>query len=654
MQARVLPRFVRWLFVALAASSLALSAQAQPEPITYGKVDARDLTAAPFVADSAAAAVVLADYGKLSFPTEGEFRLDRTTRIKILKKSGFSWATVEVLLRHELPDYAERLANLRGCTYNLVNGRVEQSPLVLPANTALVDKSEFYSLQRVALPQVREGSVIEVSYTVYSNYLVTLRSWEFQWPIPVRWSELRAALPHRLNYKMFVQAREPLAVEERTATNSLLPSFRWAMRDVPALRTEQYMTTRADYVDKVFFELAEIGGRNITNSWEQIDQLVLNDWERGQQLDRAGFLKNDLAHLPPATAGLLPRLAAVRELVCAAVRCNGQLGIRTSGSLRHIYEQTHQGTVADVNSLLITALRAAGFTANPLLLSTRAHGRVRATLPQISQFNYVAAHVRLPDGQELVLDATDPLLPYDMLPERCLNQQGRLVTGQAATAGWVALPPRYRRTHLEQVQLRLAPDGSLSGQVHEEFGGYGGAQLRTELLDLGDRKFAGKLAASLPGWTVGPLVIAQRDSVRRPLALDYPVQQPAAAAPAPDGTMHLSPLRDFGLERSPFPAESRQFPVDFGYGREQTLVLTLALPAGYALGELPPARTLELPDNGGRFVCSATPTEAGVQLTSRLLLRKPVYSVAEYGQLRALYQALLDNQSRQLLIHKKA
>ena len=627
--------------------------RAQNEPIKFGQIDARDLTAAPFAADSGAAAVVLCDFGKASLVSDGQLRFDRVTRIKILKKAGLDWGNVELRLRHELPGYTERVENVEGSTYNLLDGKVVQSPLA-KGSTMLLKQSNLYSVEKFALPNVREGSVIEYRYTLFSNYVFTFRSWAFQNSIPVRWSEYRAVLPHQFNYKIFVQTKQPLAVEEQTGPKTLLPTFRWAMRDVPALRTEPYMTTLADYVDKVFFELADYGRTDISHSWDQIDQYVLQEWELGQQLDRFSFLKTDLARLPaPTPDNALLRLAAVRTLVCTTVRCTGELGTSPSVPLRRIYQQTHQGTTAEVNALLIAALRGAGFVANPVLLSTRAHGRVRATMPELSQFNYLAAHVQLPDGQELVLDATDRLLPYDMLPERCLNQQARLVMGKAGTSRWIELKPRYRRIHLQQVQLRLAPDGALSAQVHEEFGGYLGAQLRTDLHEAGEKKVQGRLAESMAGWDVASFAIANRDSVQKTLVMDYAVTQLAPAGSATPGTIYLSPLQTFGLERNPLRAATRQFPVDFGYGRDETLVVNLTLPAGYALAELPKSKALDLPDNGGRYACSVTANGTAVQLTSRLTLRKPIYSAAEYGALRELYQQLLAKQAEKLIVKKQ-
>ncbi|MGY3089713.1 hypothetical protein ACVWYF_002761 [Hymenobacter sp. UYAg731] len=633
------------------------AAQAQPEPITFGKIDPRDLTAAPFAADSAAA-VILCDYGSASIATDvaatRKVRFTRTTRIKILTKAGLEWANGQLLLHHEQPGYTEQLTSLRGFTYNLVDGQVKQEPLAA-AGIFTDDASETYAIKRFALPNVRVGSVIEFNYTIVSDYVVGFRSWPFQHSIPVRWSEFRATMFHQYAYKILLQNKQPLALDEGTGQKSLTPRFRWAMRDVPALSREPYMTATADYVDGLTFELDSFDGQAFLRTWAEVDRFVLKDPALGVQLDQFSFMKADLARLvpAPAPANALARVAAVRALVMAAVKCNGKTGNTTSAVLRKVYQETHQGTVAEVNLLLIAALRGAGFVANPVLLSTRSHGQIRPTIPLLGQFNYVAAHVLLADDQELVLDATDPLLPYDLLPERCLNQQGRLVLPAPGASRWVSLTPRQRHTHLQQVQGQLSATGAFSGQVHEEFGGYAGGTARAGLHEMGDRKFAARLADQHPGMTLGPLAIANRDSAQNPLALDYAFAQAAEATSPPD-QLYVSPLHDFGLTQNPFKAEQRAFPVDFGYAREETLLMTLTLPPGYALADAPRPSALNLPNDGGRYVCSITaPAPGVVQLSSRLVLRKPIYAVAEYGQLRELYRLLLEKQAGKLLIQKK-
>lgn len=630
-------------------------AQNQPGPITFGQLDPQYLTAAPFAADTAAAAVVLCDYGQSTIiredATKVQLRFDRVTRIKILKKSGLDWAKEEVLLLHANPGYTEQVSELRGLTYNLADGKVVQDKLV-PTSAFLEKVTDQYSLYKFALPNVRVGSVIEFSYSLTSDYYLRFRSWQFQSGIPTRWSEYRAAIPHRFNYKMFVQRTQPMAIEERADEKGLLPRYRWAMKDVPALRREPYMTTPADYVNELTFELADHARTGITHSWEQVDEFLLLNEEFGRHLLQPGFLKADVAQLPAATADNAPqRLAAVRNLIIKNVKYTDRPRLLTTEPLRLSYQETHQGNSATINLLLVAALRTAGFAANPLLLSTRHHGRVQLNVPQLTQFDYVVAHVQLPDGEEVLLDATDPTLPYDLLPEQCLNQRGRLLGERAGTSRWVEVKPRHRHVQLQRVQLYLTPDGGFRGEAHEEHAGYAGAEARSELQTLGEKKFLQQIANQHPGFAISKATVANRDSAHLPLSLDYAFAQ-AAESSKPYEVFYVSPLRDFGLVHNPFRAETRLYPVDFGMAREETLLVSLTLPPGYALATVPKSKAFDLPDNGGRFVCSTTATDNTVQLTSRLTLRKPVYSAAEYGQLRELYRQLLEKQAERLEVRK--
>jgi hypothetical protein len=674
---------------ALAALVLAsLTAQAQTEPIKFGKPDPKDFTAAPFVGDSAAAAVVLCDYGTTNFQyNNNDFQLvsERTTRIKILKKSGYDAATVEVSLYHR-GENQEKISSLRGTTYNLVNGQVVKTKLD-GTNTFTEDLTPNVRVRKFTMPDVREGSVIEYNYTVTSDFLFNFQDWTFQRDIPVRWSEFRASIPEYFYYKRLQQGYHPLAVHTQSesamqftvhsaggtsgsgmattrqavssdAISARTTTYRWAMKDLPAFRDEPFMTTAEDYLDRITFQLAgeqfpNQAYQNVSGTWEKIDMELLNSDGFGSQLDRGGFLKDQIMPLVAKYPDLPARAAAVREVVMAAVRYDGTNRYATTASLRKAFD-AHRGTSADVNLLLISALRMAGIEAHPLLLSTRSHGRVDQTQPMLSRFNYVIALVPLADGKDLLVDATEPLLPCGVLPKRCLNQAGRLIMKKPEDGRWVELSPAQRYVHYQQVALTMDAKGGLTGKVHEEHGGYAGADARQDLSSLGEKKYLAQMTRPHSGWTVPKLTVGERENVAKPLALDYEFTQ-AADDNATADLLYLSPLREFGTEQNPFRHDDRLFPVDFGAPQDETTMVTLTLPAGYELAEMPKPTIVDLPEGGGRFICTVTAGAPGVvQLMSRMSLRKPVYAAEEYAQLREFYRLMLEKQNERLIIKKKA
>ena len=330
-------------------------------------------------------------------------------------------------------------------------------------------------------------------------------------------------------------------------------------------------------------------------------------------------LHDELLGLPAlATTPLLTRIAAVRALVMQHVKYNEDDDVWLSRPLRDTYRNVHEGNAADVNLLLVAALRAAHIDANPLLLSTRENGTIDTRFPRRGAYNYALAHVQLADGQDLLLDATDPSLPCGLVPGRCLNGIGRLLPPAPKAARWVNLQPAQRLTHLRQLQLSLSSAGELRGTMHEEYGGYAAARQRTALAQQGEASYCRSLATEHSDWNLTSIAIGARTEPEKPLALDYQVATSVRSSPG--GTHYLSPLAEFGLGHNPFTASTRRYPVDFGMAQEETQLVTLRLPPGYVLATLPDPKIVDLPDNGGRFVCNASSADGVVQLSSRLVL----------------------------------
>jgi hypothetical protein len=660
----------------------AQQAPVQAPEVKFGKPEPADFIAKNFVADSAAPAVVLYDYGVTRFRLNGNsFQLEseRVTRIKILKKAGYEVATVEIPLYHR-DQREEKLLNLRGFTYNEVGGKVEKLKLET-AKAFTEERTKNVRVRKFTLPNVREGAVIEYAYTVTSDFLFNFQDWTFQREIPTRWSEFTAIIPEYFDYKMLMQGYDPLALQTReqsrvqynlhttggftedggrvASSNEALAAsatnYHWAMKDVPALRDEPYMTTPNDYVDRINFELAGEtmpgqGYQNVAGNWTKINADLLSSDDFGGQLDRASFLEAAVKPLIAQYPDPMARAAAVRELVIKAVKYDGTNRYSASGPLKRSYEQ-HRGTAADVNLLLIAALRQAGLSAQPVLLSTRSHGRVDQNFPLLEQFNYVIGMLPLPDNKELLLDATEPLLPCGLLPTRCLSQAGRLITTKESEGRWVSLAPSQRHSRYQEIKMTLDAEGNLSGKVRDEHSGYAGLSARQRLLEEGEKKYMSALATAHPSWEVPAFKFAATGSIAEPLRLDYELKQ-AAANPGKAAELYVSPLAAFGEKQNPFQHQQRNYPVDFGALTQDVIVLTLNLPEGYT-AELPKSAAITLPDGGGRYLFSATtPTPGTVVLVSRLLLDKAVYQASEYGALREFYRLALAKQGEAMVVRK--
>ncbi|SNR69354.1 hypothetical protein [Hymenobacter mucosus] len=653
---------------------------AQDIPIHLGSFSAKELPSAP--ADTTAPAEVLCDFGqsKIEGGMDGfVVRFDRITRVHILRRTGYEWATVKVPLYHR-DGQQEKLQQLKGFTYNLVGGEWKKEPLKTDAVfsrklTANVDEYAF------TLPNVREGSVIEFSYAILSNFVFNLQDWQFQQEIPVRWSEYRTTVPSFFRYKEISRSYLPFAVNETTTPfyrtsyrsktsdghggysagasdkvyniSTQAVARRWVLKDAPAFREEPFLTTPRDYLSRVDFELERIQFPDqepqfVVGTWEQIEKNLLKDEEFGGFLERATPLTSGAAALATLHANDLPaRADAVRTLVMQAVGYDGTNTLYAEHSAKKLLELRH-GTAGEVNLLLVRTLRDAGLTANPLLLSTRAHGRIQTDLPVVSQFNYVVAHVTLPDGKELLLDATEPLLPFTLLPERCLNNQGRLLS---TTGRWVPLTTTQTHLVYTAADFTLDARSTISGTIRQEYAGYAAPSARSTARES-EHALRKQWQSTHPDWTVERADVAGTNELGKPLVVTFTTR--LAGAEEAVATMYVRPLQHLGPGASPFRHDERLFPVDLPSSRRLEYSVKLHLPTGYSATSLPTSALINLPNDGGRFLYSVSQlSPETLQITARLALNKTQYSPNEYVALRELYARALAKMAEPLVLTKQ-
>lgn len=263
-----------------------LPVHSQKSPIKFGDIPLEDLKMKLYDKDSSAAAVVLVDYGEAYLQISMNnvtLNFERHVRIKILNKEGLKWADVAVQL-YRSTTAEEKISTLKAATYNLENGKLIQSSMSKDA--VFREKFNNYkNVQKFSLPNVKEGSVIEYSYTVVSEFYSEFPNWQFQYTIPVRWSEYWAVIPEFFVYEKYMQGYVPVTSYEtkpKDKTDYEATGHRWVSKDVPAFKEEPYMTSEADYVSKINFALSYTQFANqpineIMGSWLTLNNGLLEN-----------------------------------------------------------------------------------------------------------------------------------------------------------------------------------------------------------------------------------------------------------------------------------------------------------------------------------------------------------------------------------------
>jgi hypothetical protein len=483
------------LFLLIAFVAVTANTYAQSNGFDYGKISRDDLSLTVYTKDSSASAVYLKEFGEgyVDLQNMGKIVLEYHAVIKVLNTHGLKWADFEIPLRRS-EGSEDALRSVKATAYNLENNSIVSTHLEY--KNIISDKANpnlYY--KKFAVPNVKVGSVIEVQYSIESPFVYNFWTWTFQADIPKINSEFWATYPAFYKYNITFRGSKRLDKNDQKALKNCIGEdnvvataradcFRMqlGMNNVPAFHEEEYMTARSNFVSAVYFELATIhyydgSLKRFTQEWKDVDNELRKREDFGAQIRKGrDVVEDDVKKLIAGKVDPLEKAKSVYKFIQAKMHWDDRTGIFTHEGVKKAYEEG-KGRVPEINLLLASALQVAGLESDPVLLSTRDNGLPVEVHPVISSFNYVAVRVTI-GGQSYLLDATEPALPFGILPLRCINGKGRVM---AKESFWTDLKATHKIKQTTTVALKLENNGMVTGAVRNEYSGYAAIDIRAKI-----------------------------------------------------------------------------------------------------------------------------------------------------------------------------
>jgi hypothetical protein len=660
-------------FLLLLTCWLATQAHAQESFMRWGAIPPEDLAMTTYPADSSASAVMLGSYGYTFFGMgnngyQANYRVHY--RIKILRKEGYDWANVQIpIYSSDQGRYREEVADIKAASYHLdvASGQIARSEL----DPKSVYKEKFNSnrgreteLVKFSVPNLQVGSVIEYSYLFTSDFIGGLNAWDFQADIPVRKSEYQFKLETGLNYVYVIQSNYPFAAspsvsgKDARENTKFTDLFRWVQEGLPAFKDEGFISSRDDYISRIQFQLesyqypGDIRHERFS-TWPKTIGQLWGDSRYGGFIKRKGATKDLVAQLVAGKGSEREKMEVIYRYVQANVKATNASGIYASNNPKDLLTK-REGYQHEVNLLLINMLREADLKANPVLLSTRDHGKPYKNYPILDRFNYTIAHVKIGE-EEFLLDATHPLQPLGMLPASVLNGEGLLMAKDGEESGWIDLQNRYKSAETVVANLQLRADGGVAGQMEVNLKGYDALDARAKhLKQKAEAEGEPAKQASGLGARYGLRIdsVSYLEDYEQPFNLKGSHESSEYAQPAGD-RIYLEPLLGLRLKENPFKAAERKMVVDFAYPFDEHFIFTYTLPEGYVIEELPKSTRYQWADKSIRFEYIVTAKEGTVQLLCRLFIQRAVFAPEEYKDLRNTFAQIVAKQNEQIVLKKK-
>jgi len=627
----------------------------------FGNATIDELQMNVYEPDTAAVALVLNKSGETRFVYDErkgfQFEYTLQAKIKILSSEGLDFCNQSISYFYENSLNGEKITTLNGTTYNLENGKVVKVKLSKDFITE-ENVDGKWRLRKFTMPGAKVGSVIEYKYTLVSDYFYDLRDFEFQSSAPTLYASYEVVIPEYFRYNPKMQGYENIKVE-RTPVNETIhvagvgrinctaQKHLFVGRNLSGLKKEPFMWTLEDYISKVSFELREISypwstTKNYSSTWKNIDEELLKSSDFGGNLKKEGLFKNELGKGELS----LEKAREIERRIKTKVSWNDKNKLLPT-NLKDVLKEG-VGNSSDMNFLLINALKAAGFEAYPVVLSTRSNGRLPIAVPSITELNYTIAALKL-DTTYYFTDASAKYGEWNVLPEKCMVEQARII--KPSMSEWVDLSALAISLSLINATINIDESGIIS-KVKEITRGNFTYDYKSDFYGSKDEQdFIEKLGNKLSG-TINDFKLIENGQKLGELSVEYTLRKDLNMG---DEFIYLSPLIVNPISENPFKREERKFPINFDYLSNYKQIININIPQGYIVEELPESEKFILGENNDIvFNYRIVKNDTNILLQYQININNLLILPAEYAHLRELMSKIVMKNSEQIVLKKIA
>tara|TARA_R110001583_G_scaffold46395_1_gene145499 strand:+ start:2569 stop:4584 length:2016 start_codon:yes stop_codon:yes gene_type:complete len=647
----------------------------------FGKVSKEELEEQYYAKDSSANAVILYKKRKTDFKyKEGQgFQVvtEIHERIKIYNSEGYKWATKEIeLYQSNSSGNEERMNGLKAITYNLEGGKVLKTDLE-KKEIFEEEKNKYWIEKKFTMPNLKEGCVVEWKYKINSPFR-TIDDLQFQYEIPVKKMNIEVEIPEYFVYKKrskgyyYVSPKIEKTRGKITFVNKSRSEEGWTpikttfsqtnieysstletynITDVPALLEEPYVNNIDNYRAMLEYEYSELHWPNesieyFSNTWENVTKTIYESSDFSNQIYKSNHFEDDLALVLASVKTDYEKITAIFEFVKQKIKWNNYYGITTFNGTKKAYK-LGVGNVADINLNLISMLNTAGFTANPVILSTRSNGI--PLYPTINGFNFVIAAVEISGGL-ILLDATDPNSTPNGLPLRDLNWQGRLIRKNGSSTS-VNLTPTTPSETSTTLIVTINKEGEGNGMCRVAYTNLDALKYRNKYSKVKDEDIIAKLEGKYSSFEIEEFKVINKENLYKPVVERYTFYS-ENMVDIIGNKIYIKPLFIKSKSNNPFKLESREYPIDFGAPISEKNNIHITIPEGYSVVSIPEKLAIALPNKYGvyRFNISAEGNKITIQ--SNLKINTAIYPVQNYKEIKEFYNQIVNKNLEQIVLKK--
>lgn len=579
-------------------------------------------------------------------------------KIKVFSSDKFNRTEIFIPL-YNSKNSKEKITEIKAITHN------GDTPTYV-SNDAYFESKEDknWTITKFTFPNVKDGSILEYTYTIESPYLGSLDGWTFQEDIPKIYSEFTTSIPGNYIYNKIIVGFLKLDVDEATVEKYCLDvpgaqtpadceKSTYAINHIPSFKEEPYMLSEKNFLSKIKYELREVlnfdgSKERYAKTWKDVDKEFRLDKDMGRQLKYSNFFEDKLPAKTLAIKDDLERAKAIYTFIQNHYTWDGYYRIFNNVRVKEAFEKG-SGNNTEINLSLINALEAGNIDAKIALLSTRNNGLPTELNPVMTDFNHSIVYATIGTSTYL-LDATNKFTPFGQVPFMDLNRKVRVMDFKEGSF-WLPIVPTEKNVYYVNTKLKLNQINEFEGSVSGLYTGYIASDTREELSKTSKDNILKRKETNQYISEATNLVVENEFELSKPLKETYDVLIEAEEV---GNKIYFNPIYfETYFKKNPFIQEKRQFPLDFGYPIVNTYLISIDIGEDYTVVNLPQAKAIKLNENEGECSILYSQNKSTVNIRFNLKLPKYNFQQTDYSNLKDFFENLIKIQKQEVIVIEK-
>ena len=447
----------------------------------------------------------------------------------------------------------------------------------------------------ISFPEVTEGAIVEYKLKIYSSELINKKDFMLAYPLqaqePVLSARFSLVLPkeRQLHFKIinseyndFGAKLEPAETEQKDGRLV----YSWQFKDLPQIIPEANMPPGSQINPTLLLSTFP--------SWQEV-----YDWWWALAKDRinaAEPIKEKVKELIQGKASAGQKLMAIHDFCAKNIRYvaveYGQAGYKPHQA-EDIFRNKY-GDCKDQAILLVTMLRAAGISADPVLISTYDYYNLVPELPS-ALFDHCITVAHL-DGEDVFIDPTASTCSLGDLP--VADQQRKVLVFE--DSGYkIQDTPLFAAGHntvRQETDINVDKKGAITAQKTITVGGFYDQAQRYWLLYTQPESIKETLKEKIQDISIGARLLDYKidnlDGLDKPVVLRYDFSGPEYFTVA--GSARIMPAL-VTLDTTLTAKDKRRYPLDLTAPNIKETIFNIAIPDNFVIKYMPDNVSLDNP-----------------------------------------------------------